>query len=71
MKQIVNAVNYKLAGEVIQADENVIVTQLIKKDVPVEDRIDLQEFLSDIEGFCEANMNKTISLTFSLKVTEE
>lgn len=70
-KKLTNMIEYNLKGELVELEENIIKTQVIKKDNTEEDTVDLNEMLGDIQKFCEENIEKNIEMKFSLKVTEE
>jgi hypothetical protein len=71
MKKTTNMIEYNLKGEVVNADEETILTQVTKKDSVEEDSLDLEAFVKDIVDFCITNKEKNIELKMSLKVVEE
>ncbi len=72
MKKTTNMLEYLLKGELVSCEDQVMLTQVVKKDDVVEDSLDLQTFVQDIVKFCTANIGKNIELKFSLKeVVEE
>lgn len=70
MKKITNTLEYTLKGEIVNADEETILTQVTKKDSVEEDVLDLEAFKKDIVDFCTANIGKEVELKFSLKKIE-
>lgn len=70
-KKIINSIEYALKGELVELADNIVKTQIIKKEETIEDTVDLSEMLADIDTFCKANTDKNVEFKFSLKVTEE
>jgi len=71
MKKVINSVEFNTKGELVSLEENIITTQIVKKDDVIEDTIDLNELLAEITKFCEANVGKNIEGKFLLRVTQE
>ena len=71
MKKLTNIVEYGVKGELVSLEENIITSQVIKKDETIEDSVDFNELLASVQTFCDENLGKEIEMKFSIKVVQE
>ena len=71
MKKVINSIEFNTKGELVGLEENIITTQVTKKDEVIEDTIHLNELLEEIQKFCDDNAGKNVEGKFLMRVTEE